>query len=627
MNGGGKYWFLLVTLSMILPVQITRALINPNYTPVHLVEGAEFIILMKLSACDEKGLANAEIVRILKGEDKAPKGKLVFDVSQAINKETFAIIRDRITALGDEPALLFVGKDENGEEVGLIHAGGKWFQLGKTDNLNRWDVFRFEDNMEATWAGGTDMLLKMTELLVKHPDTAVPVAVGTEWAEKIKIGTLAGHAAEIMAVDLDGNGKPHMYVACDSGDRLYLWDKGTGGFGDVTEKKKLTAKSQVAAWGDFNGDGLLDLASWDGKRLSLHLLTKEGTFRTSAITSALPAEVCLGLVALDAGIAPRSALLWSCPKGPFLLIPTAETGFESKPLHLGPAGLDALGEPGRCLVADFDDDGFADVLQPANKGSLLFKGKGKGQFAEPVPCPVSLGKSPANAFVGDWDMDGRMDVFCVADDGCRLWHNCPGLNFKDQIHISGEIAYISKPGGIMGNVCDVNNDGLQDIFIVYGPNPDTGPQTFFNRGFRSTGHAHAIDISEQGLLGDEERAGQQCGLLADLTHDNAQDLAVVLKNGDFYVFPRSAEFYDPLCVRVALPLGGSYLGPLKVTATTERRSLGAWNVMPGVWEAFFGQSEPGAKMTIEWQLPGGEKQKKIIELADHAVRIVLPLTK
>ncbi|MCX7590567.1 MAG: VCBS repeat-containing protein [Kiritimatiellae bacterium] len=603
------------------------ALINPNYTPVHLVEGAEFIIIMKLGPCDEKGLANAEILRVLKGEEKAPKGNLVFDVGQAINKETFSMIRDRIAAGGNEPALFFVGKDENGEEVGLVHLGGKWLQLGKTDSLNKWEVYRFEDKMEATWAGGTDMLIKMTELLVKYPDTEVPVAVGTEWGEKVKVGTLPGRVGEIQAVDLEANGKPYMYVACDGGDRLYRWNKAAGSFEDLTEKRKLVAKSRVAAWGDFNGDGLLDLASWDGKALTVHFLTKEGSFRSVAVTSPMPAESCLALTPMDAGIAPRSGLLWSSPKGPILLTPKEENAFDARPLLGGGSLPEALGEPGRCLVADFDDDGFADVLQTGSKGSLFFRGKGKGTFADPVPCAVALGKSPADAFIGDWDMDGRFDVFCVADDGCRLWHNYPGLDFKDRIHISGEIAYISKPGGIMGNVCDVNNDGLQDIFIVYGPNPDTGPQTFFNRGFRSTGHAHAIDISEQGLLGDEERAGQQSGLLADLTHDNAQDLAVVLKNGDFYVFPRSAEFFEPLCVRVAFGLNATYMGPLKVTASTERRCLGAWNVIPGVWEAFFGQSEPGGKLTIEWQFPGGSREKKTVELADKAVRIVLPSPK
>jgi hypothetical protein len=308
-----------------------------------------------------------------------------------------------------------------------------------------------------------------------------------------------------------------------------------------------------------------------------------------------------------------------------VLLVAKGNGFEARKLDLGKTKVADLGTPGRCLVGDLDDDGLADVLQTGTARSLFFKGKAPGSFDLPAPCPVALGKSPSDAFLGDWDMDGRLDVFCTADDMCRLWHNYPGLKLQNRIYISGEIAYISKPGALSGNTCDVNNDGLQDVFLFYSEHPDTGPQIFFNRGFRSFGHGHKIDISENNLLDDEERKGQQYGIIADLTDDGAQDMAVALKNGDLYIFPNNVEYATPVCVRAVLPLGAKLAGPVKVTAWNDRQCLGAWNVVAGTSEGFFGQMEPGVELTLKWRVPGGPERKKVIQLEDKPVRLVLEM--
>jgi hypothetical protein len=211
-------------------------------------------------------------------------------------------------------------------------------------------------------------------------------------------------------------------------------------------------------------------------------------------------------------------------------------------------------------------------------------------------------------------MDGRTDVFGVAEDGCRLWHNRAGraageLRFEQTVHISGEVAYISKPGGLWGNTCDVNNDGRQDVFFVYGEVPQQGPHIFFNRGFRSFGHAHDIDVTERTLLERLETKGQQHGIVADFTGDGAQDMAVVLKGGELYFFPRAPGKQTPLCARAWLPPGGATVGPVKVTGWNERRCLGAWNVTAGSEEGFFGQSMTGP-IRLKWRLPGAKETRE-----------------
>jgi hypothetical protein len=196
---------------------------------------------------------------------------------------------------------------------------------------------------------------------------------------------------------------------------------------------------------------------------------------------------------------------------------------------------------------------------------------------------------------------------------------------------SGEIAYISKRGGVGGCVCDINSDGLQDIFIAYA---GMAPQFFFNRGFRSFGHAHKpIDLGETQVLPDAGN-GQQAGVVADLTGDGVQDMAIVLAKpkaegeedteGQVWVLPRLRDADSTPCVRVALPLGKGYAGPLTVTAQNEQRHapMGAWNVVPGTGEAFLALPDPG-KVKIRWRLPGGKPEELTVEVEDEPVRIVI----
>ncbi len=645
--------FLLAAVLLLFPAVAARAKINPNYTPLHLVEQAHFILLLKLKPAGKDGKVTAEVVRCLKGEKKAPKGPLTIDLSMTAKPPHAEMVKAIIASLGDGPAMLFVAIDERGEKVSMLHLGGKWVSLDPTEKPDAWEMNEIDKQWEAIWAGGTDMLLKISSLLLKSPDVGVPPVIsGVTWDRPVKLSSFKGKVAGMQAVDLDGKGRLRLYAACAAGDRIYSYDRAmtkhrpssstrppgaswpprfrpppgptsSSRFVDETARRKLTARSKVATWADFNADGRLDLASWDGKALSLYVQKADGTLGAAKKLAAAPAGGCLGLAALDAGVPGRPGLLFTGKTGPVLLKPGKDESFAAVKLKLGEADLAALGAPGRCLVADLDGDGLADVLFPFAKSSLFFKGKGQGAFAGAAKCSVALGKPPFGAFLGDYDMDGRLDVFCAARDDCRLWHNRPGLRFESTLHVSGEIAYISKPGGVCGNTCDVNNDGRQDIYIVYSEIAKTGPHIFFNRGFRSTGHAHTIDITEKQIIGGVEAAGQQCGVIADLTGDGVQDQAMVLRNGDFYVFPHEVGNQDPLCLRVALPLGGKPAGPVKVTAWNDRRCLGAWNVAAGTSEAFFGQLETG-DIRLRWRLPGAEKACETRITLAESTRYLIP---
>ncbi|HUT36062.1 MAG TPA: VCBS repeat-containing protein [Planctomycetota bacterium] len=592
-----------------------HALINPRFTPIHLVEQSQQILLLRLARPDGQGRVAAEVLRAVKGE--AAARKLVIDLASAPGKEQARAIQEVAARLGDGPALLFVGQDEAKDDAAFLHLCGRWLRLDAGKAAGAWEMRALDVGMEGTWAGGTDMLLGVVEYILQNPGEAtVPVAVGLGWAGRMNIATVKGEVLGAQAVDLAGEGRDILFIAAAEGDRLFEFDRTRNAFVDVTGKRRLASRSRRAAWGDLDGDGRLDLVSWDGQALRLWHQSAAGGFGTES--RGMPVQLkggCRGLSILDVGLKGRPGILVSGDGAPLLLRPTGDGAFQP---GLLPAGAtEELGPAGGCLVADLDGDGQLDVLQPGASRSLLFKGRGGGQFAAPVPCAVALGKGRSGAFLGDFDHDGRLDVWAYAEDRCRLWQNRGARGFEEVMTLSGETAYYAMPGAVCGITCDINNDGRQDTLMAYRERPAL---IFFNRGFRSFGKA--LELTREDVI-PETAEGQQAGTIGDFNRDGAQDMALVLKSGVVRVFLR--QVFDgeaPLALRAALPLGGDVAGPVTVTGWADARCLGAWNVVAGSSEAFFGRSEPG-EVTLKWRFPGGTEQTRAVALERKAVRVVL----
>jgi hypothetical protein len=587
-------------------------MINPGFTPVHLVKQASVILWVDIKAGEAKDAYTARIRETLKG--KAEEKTFRLEISQAGDDEAATAMREQL-AVG-KPALFFVGEFEDTKELGggntsrraFLLLDGVWSVFGGGEQ-GLWKLNNINDRMLMTvWHGGTDMMRRAVDYIQTDDDPKVPVAEGFSFSKgPLKLASLTGAIRAVRTVDLAGDGKLALFVACESGDRLFVGAKGRT-FTDLTETRGLQSKSVAFAWGDFARKGRLDLISFDGKVVTLNAQQADGKFLAKPLDfGGAVSTACVALAALDVGIKERSGLLVSGDSWPVLVTLDEAGKATATPLAAPGVELAKLGKPGAGLVADFDGDGLADVLLPAEKGSVLFCATALGKFAPGVACAVNLGKSPSGACLGDFDGDGRLDVFCANRSGSYLWENAGGGTFVEAFEQTGELSYGTSSRGSDCMAGDFNNDGRQDIVIGYSA---AEPRIFFNRGFRSFGNAASINMGWKELL-PAAMQGQKSACIGDLDGDGAQDLALATGTGEIWVVFRENSNADcaAMMALATLPVGGPNKGPIAVTGWNGKRCLGAWNVQPGVGQACLGTTEAGA-ITLKWRLPGGQEQSK-----------------
>ena len=607
---------LLVFLGILLSLEAaTWGLIDPTFTPIDLVEQSEVVLVLEFEDPDQEGTGIGTVREVLKGEYEGQAVKVEFlamgEALAALGRTVMGWI-----AGGQRQAMLFIGSFERdggggGERMAYLHVAGQWAVLREFEG--DWDMEKMDPRLLGCWAGSTDMLLRCVNYVRSNENADVPVRANAVWQPETRFGQLEGKIHSVDPVNVTGaKGKTDLFVAGTEGDRLFRFDG--KGMADVTDRHKLTSKSRVCTWAEFTGDGRLDLLSWDGEALSLHVQKADGTFEAKALPGGdkVLENGCLSLSTF--GAAGGTQVVAGVEGPPVILTIQGDGSIAGKSMaDADYAGKD-FGPPSVCLVADFDGDNKVDVLQLFAGGSLFYAGTGDAEFAAPVASRVATGGGRHGACVGDYDADGLLDVFVGGERRHRLFHNLGGGRFVDLLHQSGEIEYIPKPGAIRVQTGDVNNDGRQDVLVVYGA--QLSPHLFFNRGFRSFGHARELDLQIEGRL-PEASNGQQGGCLGDLNGDGALDMVLALMNGELWVFYREVDNEFAMAATAALSPESPCAGPINVAAWAGEppRALGTCVVRPGGPPALWGvpESEAG-NVTIQWRTPDGAVQTRVVEV-------------
>jgi hypothetical protein len=501
----------LITLCItLLAARVAGAYINPKFTPVELVRQAETIAVVRVEG------ERCTVASALKGR---VGGEQAFVVS-AKDADQAAILRRILAGGRDEPAMLFATAKR-----GFLHVNGNWLKLDP-DGERRWRVTGLAHEMSGVYAGGTDMLVRMTRYILSEPDAFVPARVGTRWFDRVALGRIEG-ATALAVIPLDKG--PALFVASTRGDRLFR-PKGD----DALEDERLQTRSREFTWLDWDGDGQAELATWDGTAARIG---DKVVFRGT----------CLGLAPFAGG------LLVSTEDLPALVRP----GGRSEVLPPGDAVTAAGDRPSACVAADLDNDGFPDVLQPRERGGVFWRGRAGG-FHPPALSAMYSAGGQVHAAVGDFDGDGALDIFLGDAKGNQLWENDGKGAFRAVTDSAGSLSY-KMPTGIAACLAtDLNHDGRTDLALAY---PDSAFAYHFNRGFRCFGEEGELRLTG-GAFDDGPSPGVLHLAAGDLNADGGLDLAVVFAGGELLVYWNHRS--DAPMAVVRLPRGVA--GPVTVSA-------------------------------------------------------------
>lgn len=264
---------------------------------------------------------------------------------------------------------------------------------------------------------------------------------------------------QVLWCDYDNDGDKDLFIGFDSEttyDRLFK-NNGNGSFTDVTIEAGLGTQlstTHVAAFGDFNNDGWLDLYVTHYSEYTRNYLFKsngDGTFTD---------------VTFEAGVAGEAA----------------DSGFYKLPLAVA--------------FLDFDNDGWADiyVANDHHTGNFLFKNNADGTFTD---ISESSGTN-AEGFmmgiaIGDYNSDGWLDIYTTNDPwGNFLYKNNGDGTFTDVAEDLGLTVNKSCWGT---NFADFDNDGYLDLFVCV----ETGIPSNVNYFFRNNGDETFTRLEDRGL--------------------------------------------------------------------------------------------------------------------------------
>jgi len=223
--------------------------------------------------------------------------------------------------------------------------------------------------------------------------------------------------------DFDGDGHLDLYVVNEGQDALYR-NRGNGTF--VTLDPRAAglaeeAKGRAAAWGDFDGDGRLDLYVANEGPDFLYRNLGDGRFRNVASSAGILQEgISVAVAWFDFDGDARSDIFVVREGQDVLYRNRGDGTFEI--VDPGVAGYVDEGNDGVLAVADFDEDGRTDIFVAKAGRVFLFRNRGDGTFGSVVGrrgfaiVPLS---SPRGAAWIDFDRDGRRDLFLAGEDGAH----------------------------------------------------------------------------------------------------------------------------------------------------------------------------------------------------------------
>jgi tetratricopeptide (TPR) repeat protein len=198
------------------------------------------------------------------------------------------------------------------------------------------------------------------------------------------------------------------------------------------------------------------------------------------------------------------------------------------------AGLTHSGIEYDADFADYDNDGFFDLLVLKEGGSVLYRNAGKATFENVTKASeINKGKQGTRALLFDADHDGDLDIYELSSDRNLLYRNNADGTFIEQAEKMG----IATPGvsGKDAAFGDFDEDGDIDLAVA---NENAGINLYSNQ--RQGVYKDIADAA--GLKGN---AGSGALAVGDYNNDGYQDLFVASltgKDAGLFINQRNGNF-------------------------------------------------------------------------------------
>jgi hypothetical protein len=257
--------------------------------------------------------------------------------------------------------------------------------------------------------------------------------------EPLKFGMIRYGPGGITAVDYDNNGLCDLFIPDGVESRLYR-NRGDGTFEDVTRQAGLAGLDgvSVALFADYDNDGFKDLfVSRTFKRNQLFHNNGDGTFTDVTRQSGLGEDCCTTVAAWgdydNDGYLDLYVGRYIDPRKDIPTTFYARNGEPNQLYHNNGDGTftnlterAGVGDKGLCLGAvwgDYNDDGYPDLYVVNDFGrKTLYRNHGDGTFEDVTVSSNALayGAGMSASFV-DYDNDGKFDFYVTHIRSEHAW--------------------------------------------------------------------------------------------------------------------------------------------------------------------------------------------------------------
>lgn len=364
----------------------------------------------------------------------------------------------------------------------------------------------------------------------------------------------------IVAGDFNRDGILDLAVATSDSNNTVtiLMGNGDGTFAPAAAISLAASNSSAITAGDFDGDGILDLAVVNSSNGTLSVLmgNGDGTFQ-AAQKASQTGYSGRGIVSADFngdGV-PDLAVTSSYSGTIIILSGNGDGSFNAISPVLNTNTYSATS----IITADFDGDGKPDLAIASNdyNGTLsIWLGDGKGGFIQPSSS-TNAGNYPYSLAVGDFNGDGIADLAVTNSVSSGTMTILTGKG-DGTFTKAGSTSAPSNPGPV--TAADFNGDGVADLVVT---NQSTSSAMVITTQITQTSTASVDGISPTGTGVHQINANYLGDSIYGSSTSGSIGLTAALGNPTVTLSPASSSITlaQPLTVTIAVSGSTGYPAP------------------------------------------------------------------